>query len=131
MSIKHIIEEQKKAKYLDNKLGLINAMISGHCIGIVYVAKMYGEDYHYDKGEKLREYIEKEVRNIFNYGRKFSKKQSQTQLLKAVVEMIDEMEAPEYDSGIGYDLEALDEGYFQALSDIKQNLLSIMKDLQT
>lgn len=59
--------------YIQHTLGMINAMIAGHCIGITFSAKEYGTEYHYDIGEKLRQQIEKDIRKLYKYAKKQGK----------------------------------------------------------
>jgi hypothetical protein len=64
-------------KYLENKLGLIQASIAGHCIGVSFVIKE-GGDYHYDMGEKIRLQIEKDIRQLYRYAYNQGRKDSKT-----------------------------------------------------
>lgn len=67
--------EKPGEKYLQNKIGLVHAAVTGHSIGISLVAKTNPEfHYNYDSGEKLRNLIEKDMRQLFRYAYNLGKK---------------------------------------------------------
>lgn len=56
-------------KYLENKLGLIRAVVAGSIIGATIWGRKEDVIKHTDHTMKL---IERDVRNIFNYAKKLS-----------------------------------------------------------
>lgn len=64
----------KNNKYLENKIGLVEAMVAGHCMGITYVARGNKDyAYTYEAGAKVREMIRKEITEVFRHGYKLGK----------------------------------------------------------
>lgn len=61
-------------KYLDEKIGLIRAIINGYIAG----ALMFGKpEQSFDITEKAMKLIEKDIRNIFNYAKRIKKSNPQ------------------------------------------------------
>ena len=63
-------KSKNQEAYLQNKIGLVNAMIAGHCIGLTFIAQEKGAkgfDYHYDMGEKVRKQVEKDMQDLYRY----------------------------------------------------------------
>jgi len=68
----------KNNKYLENKIGLVNATIAGHCIGLSFVAQEKGAKdffYSYEQGVRVRETIEKDLTMLYRYAYNQGKKE--------------------------------------------------------